>query len=311
MSATRVLRRVLQAVPTLLAILVLTFLLVHLLPGDPASAVIGDRVTDAEVARERVLLGLDRPLPVQFAAYVGGLLRGDLGRSTSLGVPVSTLILARLPVTLTLTAMSAVIALLISVPLALVAALHRDRPLDLLLRGVFQVGLSMPAFYVGLLMLTLLAARLRLFPVGGYGTGVASHLWHLLLPSISLALSLSAVLLRNLRSSICEVLDSPHVEFARLKGLEPALVLRRHVLRNALGSTVALFGLSTGTLLGGAVITETVFAVPGVGRLMVDSVFARDYPVIEALTLTLATLVVLTLLLTDLLQAALDPRTAS
>ncbi len=311
MSAARVLRRVLQAVPTLLAVLVLTFLLVHLLPGDPASAVIGDRVTDAEVARERALLGLDRPLLVQFGEYVGGLLHGDLGHSTSLGVPVSLLILARLPVTLMLTVMSAAIALLISVPLALVAALHRDRPLDLLLRGVFQVGLSMPAFYVGLLMLTLLAARLRLFPVGGYGTGFASHLWHLLLPSISLALSLSAVLLRNLRASICEVLDSPHVEFARLKGLEPALVLRRHVLRNALGSTVALFGLSTGTLLGGAVITETVFAVPGVGRLMVDSVFARDYPVIEALTLTLAALVVLTLLLTDLLQAALDPRTAS
>ncbi len=311
MSAARVLRRVLQAVPTLLAVLVLTFLLVHLLPGDPASAVIGDRVTDAEVTRERALLGLDRPLPVQFGEYVGGLLHGDLGHSTSLGVPVSLLILARLPVTLMLTAMSAAIALLISVPLALVAALHRDRPLDLLLRGVFQVGLSMPAFYVGLLMLTLLAARLRLFPVGGYGTGFASHLWHLLLPSISLALSLSAVLLRNLRASICEVLDSPHVEFARLKGLEPALVLRRHVLRNALGSTVALFGLSTGTLLGGAVITETVFAVPGVGRLMVDSVFARDYPVIEALTLTLAALVVLTLLLTDLLQAALDPRTTS
>lgn len=311
MSAARVLRRVLQAVPTLLAVLVLTFLLVHLLPGDPASAVIGDRVTDAEVARERALLGLDRPLLVQFGEYVGGLLHGDLGHSTSLGVPVSLLILARLPVTLMLTVMSAAIALLISVPLALVAALHRDRPLDLLLRGVFQVGLSMPAFYVGLLMLTLLAARLRLFPVGGYGTGFASHLWHLLLPSISLALSLSAVLLRNLRASICEVLDSPHVEFARLKGLEPALVLRRHVLRNALGSTVTLFGLSTGTLLGGAVITETVFAVPGVGRLMVDSVFARDYPVIEALTLTLAALVVLTLLLTDLLQAALDPRTAS
>ncbi len=311
MSAARVLRRVLQAVPTLLAVLVLTFLLVHLLPGDPASAVIGDPVTDAEVARERALLGLDRPLLVQFGEYVGGLLHGDLGHSTSLGVPVSLLILARLPVTLMLTVMSAAIALLISVPLALVAALHRDRPLDLLLRGVFQVGLSMPAFYVGLLMLTLLAARLRLFPVGGYGTGFASHLWHLLLPSISLALSLSAVLLRNLRASICEVLDSPHVEFARLKGLEPALVLRRHVLRNALGSTVALFGLSTGTLLGGAVITETVFAVPGVGRLMVDSVFARDYPVIEALTLTLAALVVLTLLLTDLLQAALDPRTAS
>ena len=311
MSPARVLRRVLQVIPTLFAILVLTFMLVHLLPGDPASAIIGDRVTDAEVTRERALLGLDRPLPVQFGLYVAGLLHGDLGRSTALGVPVSALIAARLPVTLMLTVMSASIALLISVPLALVAAMHRDRPIDVLLRSVFQVGLSMPAFYVGLLMLTVLAARLRLFPVGGYGDDLAGHLWHLLLPSISLALSLSAVLLRNLRASICDVLDSPHVEFARLKGLDRALVLRRHVLRNALIPTVALFGLSTGTLLGGAVITESVFAIPGVGRLMVDSVFARDYPVIEALTLTLATLVVLILLLTDLLAAALDPRAAS
>ena len=311
MRPAQVLRRVLQVIPTLLAILVLTFLLVHLLPGDPASAVIGDRVTDAEVARERALLGLDRALPVQFARYLGALLHGDLGRSTALGVPVSALIAARLPVTLMLTAMSATIALLISVPLALVAAVNRGRPIDLLLRCVFPVGLSMPAFYVGLLMLTLLAARLRLFPVGGYGDDLAGHLGHLLLPSISLAFSLSAVLLRNLRASLCDVLDLPHVEFAQLKGLDRALVLRRHVLRNALIPTVALFGLSTGTLLGGAVITETVFAIPGLGRLMVDSVFARDYPVIEALTLTLATLVVLTLLLTDLLQAALDPGAAS
>ncbi|WP_428395856.1 ABC transporter permease [Lichenicoccus sp.] len=308
MNATRVARRVLQTIPTLFAIVVVTFLIVRLLPGDPASAMIGDRVTDAEVARENARLGLDRPLVVQFGAYVAGLARGDLGRSTSLGVPVTQLLAARLPVTLLLTAMASLIAVAVSVPLALLAALNRGGLLDMSIRGAFQVGLSMPAFYIGILMLTWLAARLRLFPVGGYGSGAAGHVVHLLLPALSLALSLSAVLMRNLRAAICEVLDSPHVEFARLKGLEPALVLRRHVLRNALVSTVTLFGLSAGSLLGGAVVTETVFAIPGVGTLMIDSVFARDYPVIEALTLVLAALVVLTLLVTDLIQAALDPR---
>ena len=308
MSGTRILQRVLQTIPTLAAIVVITFLIVRLLPGDPASAMIGDRVTSAEIAQEKARLGLDQPLTVQFGRYIAELARGDMGRSTRLGVPVRELILARLPVTLLLTAMGSLIAVAISVPLALVAALNRNGVLDVMIRGVFQIGLSMPAFYIGILMLTLLAARLRLLPVGGYGETSIEHLIHLLLPALSLALSLAAVLMRNLRAAICDVLDSPHVEFARLKGLEPALVLRRHVMRNALVSTVTLFGLSAGTLLGGAVVTETVFAIPGVGTLMIDSVFARDYPVIEALTLTLATLVVLTLLVTDLVQSALDPR---
>ncbi len=308
MSASRVLARVLQAIPTLLAILVLTFLLVRLLPGDPAGAVIGSRVTDAEVAREKALLGLDRPLAAQFETYVAALARGDLGRSTRLGVPVRELVADRLPVTLLLTAMASVIAIALAVPLALAAALARDRTLDLAIRAAFQLGLSTPTFYLGLLLLTAFAARLRLFPVGGYGDDLGQHLVHLLLPAISLALSFAAVLMRSLRASISDVLASPHVEFARLKGLAPRVVIRRHVLRNAALSTVGLFGLNAGTLLGGAVITETVFAIPGVGRLMVDSVFGRDYPVIEALTLILAALVVLTLLATDLVQAALDPR---
>ncbi len=308
MRAGRIASRVLQAMPTLAAIIVMTFLIVRLLPGDPASAIIGNRVTDAEIAAEKQRLGLDQPLTAQFATYVEGLAHGDFGHSTRLGVPVASLIAQRLPVTLLLTAMASIIALAISVPLALLAALKRDGPVDMAIRLVFQVGLSMPAFYVGILLLTLFSARWRLLPVGGYGDGFGAHLVHLLLPAFSLALSLSAILMRNLRASICDVLDGPHVEFARLKGLAPFLVLQRHVLRNAMISTVGLFGLSAGTLLGGAVITETVFAIPGVGVLMVDSVFGRDYPVIEALTLVLAALVVCTLLATDLLQSALDPR---
>jgi peptide/nickel transport system permease protein len=194
------------------------------------------------------------------------------------------------------------------VPLAFLAALGRGGFADAAIRSVFQVGLSTPVFYVGLILLTVLAAKLRWFPVGGFGEGLVAHLHHLFLPALTLALSLSAVLLRNLRASIIQVLDAEYVDFARAKGLAPRLVMARHVLRNAMISTVTLFGLNIGTLISGAVITETVFAVPGVGRLMVDSIFGRDYPVIQGLTLTLALLVSLVFLATDLIQARLDPR---
>jgi peptide/nickel transport system permease protein len=218
------------------------------------------------------------------------------------------LILDRMPVTLLLTGMAALIALLLAVPLAFVAALKRDRPADNVIRGVFQVGLSTPVFYLGLVLLTIFAAQLRWFPVGGFGETFGEHVYHLFLPALTLALSLAAVLMRNLRAAILEVIGAEYVAFARAKGLSPRLVLTRHVLRNALISTVTLFGLSIGTLLGGAVITETVFAIPGVGRLMIDSIYGRDYPVIQGLTLALALLVSLIFLLTDLVQAALDPR---
>ena len=194
--------------------------------------------------------------------------------------------------------------------LAFVAATRRGRMADSAVRGAFQVGLSMPVFYLGLILLTVFGARLRWFPVGGYGDGFLEHLHHLFLPALTLALSLSAILMRNLRAAIIEVIDAEYVQFARAKGLRPRLVLLRHVLRNALISTVALFGLSIGTLLSGAVITETVFAIPGAGRLMVDSIYARDYPVVQGLTIALAVLVSLTFLLTDLVQAWLDPRVA-
>jgi peptide/nickel transport system permease protein len=179
---------------------------------------------------------------------------------------------------------------------------------DLVIRSVFQVGLSSPIFYVGLVLLTVFAGWLRWFPVGGYGDDWGERLYHLFLPALALALSLAAVVMRSLRAAILKVVQAEFVDFATAKGLAPRLVLFRHVLRNALIATVTLIGLNIGSLLGGAVITETVFAVPGVGRLMVDSIFARDYPVIQGLTLVLAVLVSLAFLFTDLLQMWLDPR---
>ena len=303
-------RRLLQLIPTLVFILIVVFILVRLLPGDPTSAILGIRATDADVARINKELGLDRSLFVQFGAFVEAVATGRLGNSIVLKVSVTDLMAERLPVTILLTAMSAVIAVLLALPLAFVAALKRDKASDAVIRGVFQVGLSMPVFYLGLILLTVFGAKLGWFPVGGYGEGFLDHVYHLFLPALTLALSLAAILMRNLRSAIIGVVDAEYVQFARGKGIAPRLILLRHVLRNALISTVALFGLSIGTLLGGAVITETVFAIPGAGRLMIDSIYGRDYPVVQGVTIGLAVLVSLTFLATDLFQAWLDPRVA-
>ncbi len=304
------LRRMVQLIPTLLFILVVVFVLVRLLPGDPTSAILGDRALDADVERINHELGLDRSIPVQFGLFLKSVATGDLGTSITLKLPVTTLIAQRLPVTVMLTVMAAVMALVMAVPLAFVAALRRDRAADNAIRGAFQIGLSMPVFYLGLILLTVFGARLGWFPVGGYGEGFLDHLYHLALPAFTLALSLAAILMRNLRAAIIGVVNADYVVFARSKGIAPFLILMRHVLRSALISTVALFGLSIGTLLGGAVITETVFAIPGAGRLMIDSIYGRDYPVVQGMTMALAILVSLTFFLTDVVEAWLDPRVA-
>jgi peptide/nickel transport system permease protein len=211
-------------------------------------------------------------------------------------------------VTLMLTCMAGLIALVLAVPLAFVAALKREKVPDAAIRGAFQVGLSMPVFYIGIVLLTVFGAHLKLFPVGGYGDTFGDRLYHLFLPALTLAFSFAAVLMRNLRASIIGVMNAEYVDFAMAKGLRTRVILSRHILRNALISTVTLFGLQFGSLLGGAVITETVFAVPGAGRLLIESIYGRDYPVLQGLTIALAILVSLTFLLTDIVQAWLDPR---
>jgi peptide/nickel transport system permease protein len=300
--------RLLQIVPTFLLIGLAVFVLARLLPGNAVQAMLGDRGTDAAVERLTHQLGLDQSMGMQLLTFLGSAVHGNFGNSLAFHIPVSRLILERLPVTLTLTGMSVLFAMILALPLAFIAALNANRWPDLAIRSVFQVGLSSPIFYVGLVLLTIFAAWLRIFPVGGYGDTLADRFYHLFLPALTLALSLSAILMRNLRASILEVLHAEYVDFARAKGLRARVVLTRHVLRNALIATVTLVGLQIGSLLGGAVITETVFAVPGVGRLMVDSIFSRDYPVIQALTLALAVLVCLAFLITDIVQMWLDPR---
>jgi peptide/nickel transport system permease protein len=295
-------------IPTFLLIGGAVFVLARLLPGDFASAMLSDRATEEAVQRLTKQLGLDLSIGAQFVAFLQGVLRGELGNSLAFRVPVTALIAERLPVTLMLTGLATLFAIALAVPLAFVAALWANRWPDLLIRTIFQVGLSSPIFFVGLVLLTVFAAWFRLFPVGGYGEGFLEHLHHLFLPALTLALSFAAVIMRSLRASILQVLRAEFIDFARAKGLSSRVVLVRHVMRNALIATVTLIGLHIGQLLGGAVITESVFAVPGAGRLMVDSIFARDYPVIQGLTLVLALLVSIAFLATDLVQMWLDPR---
>lgn len=302
--------RLVQMLPTMILLTVLVFLLVHLLPGDPALALLGNRATEANIAELRARLGLDRSIFEQFLIYFKNLAVGDLGLSIIARVPVAKLIAERLPVTLLLTAYSGILAALIAIPLALVAALNRGSKLDIAIRMVFQVGLSMPVFYVGLIFLIVFAAKLGWFPVGGYGANLPESLYYLFLPALTLAYSFSAIIMRSLRASIIEVLNAEYVTFARAKGLPRSVILRRHVLRNAAIATVNLFGYHIGTLVSGAVITETVFGIPGAGRLMVDSIYARDYPVVQSLTLVLALTVSLVFLVVDIILAFLDPKLA-
>ena len=310
MSLSYVTVRLAQIVPTFFLMMVVIFGLMRLLPGDATAAILGIHATEEDVARTVTNLGLDQPVIVQFGIFLQHFFQGDLGNSIVLKVPVMDLILQRLPVTLFLSGLATLLAFVVAVPLALVSALKHDSPLDSTIRTGFQIGLSMPVFYIGIVLLTFFAKQLHWFPVGGFGHGLLDDLNHLFLPAVTLALSLSAVLMRSLRNSLIEVLHADYVDFARAKGLRNRIVLLRHVLRNALIPTVALFGLNIGTLIGGAVITESVFAIPGVGRLMIESIYGRDYPVVQGLTITLAVLVSLVFLATDLVQAALDPRVA-
>ena len=301
-------RRLAQVAVTVVLVALLMFGLMRLLPGDPAAMLLGERATDAQIVALHHEMGLDRSLVVQFWEFLLHTLRLDLGQSVTLRVPVSSLIRSGLPITLMLTGMAAVIALAIAVPLAFVAALRQGGWADLAIRMLSQVSLSMPVFFIGLVLLIVFGAGLHWFPVGGIGDGFWSDLYHLFLPALTLALSLSAILLRNLRGALIEALGAEYVGFATAKGLGRRVILLRHVLRNAWVSTVTLLGLNVGSLVGGAVITETVFAIPGIGRLTVDSIFARDYAVLQGLTMVLAVLVSVVFLAVDAAQGLPDPR---
>ena len=304
-----VVRRLLQMVPTALGVTVLVFFLIHLVPGHPARTMLGTRATPEKIALLHHEWGLDRPLPVQYEKFMARLAHGDLGSSLFYSVPAGRLVLERLPATLWLIGLGAIFAVVIAVPLAAVAATRRDALPDHVVRAIPLVGLGFPQFWLGIMLLLAFALHTgRAFPVGGYGHGLLGHLHSMFLPALTVALGIAPILIRSLRASLLEVLESDYVTTARSKGVPERRVLIRHALRNAVISTVSVLGVNIGFLVGGTLVIEQVFALPGIGQLMINSIFQRDFPVVQAVTLVFAVMVVLVYLLTDIAHALLDPR---
>jgi peptide/nickel transport system permease protein len=253
-------------------------------------------------------MGLDKPIYVQYAYYLRNLATLNLGDSTKYRVPVNTLIWPRLQVSLSVVLMASLLTALISLPLGILAALKQNSPIDNIVRSTLMVTMVMPTFYIGILLIIILSVKIHLFPVSGYGETPFQHVKHLFLPSLTLALGGSPILIRSLRSSILDALQSDYVTTARAKGLAAQRVVTRHVLQNALIPTTTLFGIGVGALMGGTVITEKVFALPGAGALLVDSIAARDYATVQSATLVVAALVILANLVTDIIYSFIDPR---
>lgn len=296
-------RRLLATVPLLLAVSMVVFSFVHLLPGDPAVLFLGEEATPDNLARFRAKLGFDRPLVVQYGEWLGRALQGDLGRSIRSNQPVTQAIVERLPVTLRLIGLSMLISLCIAVPLGVISAVKRNSGVDLASTFFALVGFSTPNFWLGLILIYVFALVLRWLPPSGF-EGVRS----LVLPSITLGTALAALVTRQLRSGMLEVLRQDYVRTAQAKGLADRVVIGKHALKNALISVVTVIGLQIGALLGNTIITESLFALPGVGRLMIDSVFSRDFFVVQGVILFLAVGYVVANLVVDITYSYLDPR---
>jgi peptide/nickel transport system permease protein len=305
---TFVFQRLALLVPTAIGVTIITFFMVHLIPGDPAVTVLGEHATPQAVALLHHEWGLDKPLAEQYWLFIDRLLHGNLGESLYYTVPVWGLITGRLPATLWLLGYAAFIAIVISVPLSVLAASRKDGIRDHVVRVVPLLGLGMPAFWFGLILQTWLGTKLRLFPVTGYGQGFVGHLHTMFLPSLTVAIALCPVLIRSLRASMLNVLGADFITTARAKGVPTHRLLVRHVLRNAIIPAVTVLGINIGFLIGGTLIVEQVFAVPGIGSLMIGSILQRDFPVVQGVALVFGVLVVLVNLLTDVAYAALDPR---
>jgi peptide/nickel transport system permease protein/oligopeptide transport system permease protein len=306
-----IIRRLLLAIPTLIGVTFLVFLSIRLVPGGPAIAIAGELATPALIEQVNRELGLDQPVLTQYAIYVGKVLQGDMGQSVRSRIPVTEEILLRLPRTLSLAAVSLLVACLIGIPIGISSSLRPNSWFDAGSMIVALLGVSMPIFWLGLMLMILFAVYLPqtlglsgpIFPPTGAGT------WqHMVMPVIALAANSMAIQARMTRACMLEVLRQDYIRTARAKGQTERQVIYRHALRNAMLPIVTIIGLQFGTLLGGAVITETVFAWPGIGRLLVDSISYRDYPVIQGTVLVIAAGFVLTNLLVDVLYAYLDPR---
>jgi peptide/nickel transport system permease protein len=296
-------RRLLLTIPVLLGVATLVFSLIHLVPGDPVQAMLGDSASPQDIADMRGRLGLDRPLLVQYGAFLKGAVRGDLGSSLRTNQTVTAAILERMPATFELALAAMAVAAVIAIPLGIIAAVRAGTGVDYAATTLALLGISMPNFWLGPLLAIVFSIMLGWLPVAGRGTPA-----HLVLPAITLGAPLAAVLARMTRASVIEELRELYVLAARARGLSVARAVLRHAFRNSLIPIVTVFGLQFGAVLTGAVITETIFAWPGVGRLLIQSIAFRDYPLVQGCILLIAVTYVAMNLLTDVAYGLLDPR---
>lgn len=307
-----VLRRVLLTLPTLVLMSIVVFLILRLVPGDPVRTMLGFRATEANVAELRHQLGLDQPLPAQYLAWAGALLHGDLGRDIVSHAPLAELLAQRLPVTLELTAMSMLLAVAVGVPLGVLAATG-GRWAGWLTEGFVVFGISVPDFWLGIMLVLVFAGLLVWLPPSGYvpfERNPVGNLRYITLPVLTLATGEAAYIVRTTRGAVASVMGRPFISFLRAKGVSQRRIVYGHVLRNAGPAIVTVVGIQVGILLGGAIIVESLFALPGVGRLVVTGLVQRNYPVVQAGVLAIATIFILVSLVTDVLVGALDPRVA-
>jgi len=303
-----IIKRILQMIPVFIIVTVIIFFMIRLIPGDPAAVMLGSKATPEAIASMREKMGLDEPLVKQFLIFANDLLHLDLGTSTRYNQSVSSLIGSRLLVTAALTLVSTIFSVLISFSLGYIAGMKKDGWPDMIIRVLSLFGLSAPTFWVGLLLLSVFAVQLKWLPVAGWGDTLTEHIRGLILPGITQALGVSAVMIRNLRNNVIEIRDSDYVEFAKSKGLRNKVISSRHILRNAMIPTTTLLALKIAYMLGGSVIIESVFSLPGLGALLVNGINARDYAVVQGVVLTFVVLVMLINLITDIIYSVLDPR---
>jgi peptide/nickel transport system permease protein len=306
-----ILRRLIAMVPVMFLVTVIVFSLLHLSPGDPATSMLGEEASPEAIAALRSRLGLDEPLPVQYVKWLGAVLQGDLGRSIRSNQPVSDAIRERLPVTIELALLSVLVSLVIAIPVGLISAMRRNSVLDSTATTVALLGVSLPNFFLAILLIYLLSLHLRWLPPIGYVSIVddpVGNLKRMIMPALTLGTALSAIVMRMMRSSLLEVLDQDYIRTARAKGLSESRMVRVHAMRNALIPVVTVVGLQIGGLLGGAIIVESIFVLPGIGRLLVDSIFQRDFPLVQGVVLFASLAFLFANLAVDLLYAFLDPR---
>lgn len=309
--ASFIIRRMLALIPVLLVVGIIVFGIVHFTPGDPAAVMAGDSATPEQVQRIRESLGLDRPLMEQFIDWIGGIVRLDFGESIFLGMSVTDAILERAQPTLLLTFYALMVQMLIGIPAGVIAAVKRNSAIDRLLMIISISGAAIPTFFLGILLILFFSVRLRWLPSGGYVPLTEDPIQHwkaMIMPAFALGFSSAALLARMVRSTMLEVLREDYVRTAFAKGIGSRQVVVRHALRNALIPVITVIGASMGALLGGAVVTELVFTIPGMGRLVVQSISRRDFPVIQGAVMIIAGIYVLVNLLVDILYVYIDPR---